>query len=41
MLSKGELVIEHKIVELMHKKDKLDHSELDSSYFMKKMKNEA
>ena len=41
MLTGGKLLVDVKLVGLMAKSKKLDHSELDKSYFLKKMKNES
>ena len=40
MISGGKLVIDTNVASLILK-DKLDHSELDKSYFMKKLKNDS
>ena len=36
----GEFLIDNRLVELLQK-GKLDHSEFDKSYFLRKMQNEA
>ena len=41
MLTGGKLLVDVNQAELMAKSKKLDHSELDKSYFLKKMKNES
>ena len=41
MLTGGKLLADVKLLKLMAKSKKLDHSELDKSYFLKKMKNES
>ena len=40
MMTEGELLLDSTLVQLMAK-GTLDHSELDRSYFMRKMKNES
>jgi len=41
LLSNGEMIMDNHFVTLIAKDPKIDHSELDRSYFMRKMKNEA